>query len=430
MSKYHLFGTSGIRRIVDKSLFELIFNIGFYLGGEYKNVLAGCDTRTSSEPLKMMLKAGLRAVGAKVSDCGVLPTPTLAFSAKEFDIAAMITASHNPPEYNGIKIINPDGSAFDSQQRKKLQEKISLKPQGGVAWNEIGSRSLYQEAIKIHIEAIKKLLKNQKINARIVVDCGCGAGSLITPVLLKSMGCEVIQLNCDPSGFFPRVIEPVEANLGDLKKAVQKNGADIGIAHDGDADRMMAVDNRGNFIPGDKLMVLLALGTVTKEIVTTIDASMVLEEIGYSTIRTAIGDNYVSQELKEGGSFGGEPSGNWVFPEISLCPDGIYAAAKIALLASREDISELVAGIPSYPIMRGSVGNNRKEIRTILRNLKKLNPVSIKDTDGIKMKFDDGWLLVRPSGTEPKIRITAEARTWVRVNELYEHALKAIKQEV
>jgi len=262
------------------------------------------------------------------------------------------------------------------------------------------------------------------------VDCGCGAGCLITPMLLKSMGCEVIELNCKPGGFFPRGIEPVEDNLGDLKRAVIKHKADIGIAHDGDADRMMAVDNRGNFIPGDKLMVLLALGTGSKEIVTTLDASIVLEEIGYDTIRTAIGDNYISQELKEGGIFGGEPSGSWVFPEIPLCPDGIYAAAKIALLAAKEDISELVADIPSYPIMRGSVSSNGRDIRIILRSLKKLKPVSIKGTDGIRMEFDDGWLLVRPSGTEPKIRITAEARTRSRVNELYQYALKAIKQEV
>jgi len=132
MSNYHLFGTSGIRRIVDKSLFELVFNVGYFLGGEYKNVLTGCDTRTSSEPLKMMLKAGLQAAGARVCDGGVLPTPTLALSAKKYEIAAMITASHNPPEYNGVKIINPDGSAFDSQQREKLQEKISLKSPGEV----------------------------------------------------------------------------------------------------------------------------------------------------------------------------------------------------------------------------------------------------------------------------------------------------------
>jgi len=426
MSNNRLFGTSGIRRIVDKSLFELVFNIGFSLGNGYKNILTGCDTRTSSKSLKMMLLAGIQAAGADVSDCGVLPTPTLAFSAREFDIAAMITASHNPPEYNGIKIINPDGSAFDEDQKIRLEEKISSGSSREVVWNKIGNSNLYKDAIKLHSESIEKLLNHQEIKARVVLDCGCGAGSVITAVLLKSMGCEVIELDCQPSGFFPRGIEPIEANLSGLAKAVCQYSADIGIAHDGDADRMMAIDNRGNFIPGDKLLILLALDIGTKEIVTTFDASMVVEEIGYDVIRTAIGDNYISQRLKEGGRFGGEPSGSWVFPEISLCPDGIYAAAKIALLAGRENISELIREIPSYPIIRGSIDNCYKEIHDIEQNLKRLNPLSIKDTDGIKMEFDDGWLLVRPSGTEPKIRITAEARTDTRANELYKYAVDAI----
>jgi len=425
MTNNHIFGTSGIRRIVDKSLFDLIFKIGFSLGNSYKNVLIGCDTRTSSKPLKMMLAAGLQAAGADVSDCGVLPTPTLAFSAKEFDIAAMITASHNPPQYNGIKLINPDGSAFNEKQKQKLEEELSSKSPGEVAWNKIGTGNIYKSAIKKHTEGIRKLLDNREINARVVLDCGCGAGCLITPMLLESMGFEVIKLNCQPSGFFPRRIEPNEANLSGLIKAVKQHNADIGIAHDGDADRMMAVDKRGNFIPGDKLMILLALDIDSKEIVTTFDASMVIEESGYDVIRTAIGDNYISQKLKEGGRFGGEPSGSWVFPEISLCPDGIYAAARIAMFAVREDISEMIREIPTYPLIRGSIDNSNRKIHAMEYGLKKLNPINIENTDGIKMEFDDGWLLVRPSGTEPKIRITAEARTEARANELYNFALKS-----
>ena len=262
------------------------------------------------------------------------------------------------------------------------------------------------------------------------MDAGCAAASLVTPCLLQKLGCEVVALNCSPGGFFPHGIEPVEANLGDLMRAVKEHGADLGIAHDGDADRMMAVDDRGRYITGDGLLAIFARVVGKKDVVTTLDASMAIEEMGFGVRRTRIGDTYVSEELKKGGDFGGETSGAWIFPNISLCPDGIYAAAQIVAIASQQRLSELVDSVPRYPLLRGNVNSDGVVISRLETSLMAMKPLSVSDIDGIKLNFKDGWLLVRASGTEPKIRLTAEAKSEARVRHLYDSGLRAIKNSV
>ncbi|MBA7528848.1 Phosphoglucosamine mutase [subsurface metagenome] len=210
-------------------------------------------------------------------------------------------------------------------------------------------------------------------------------------------------------------------------RATREFGADLGIAHDGDGDRMMAVDDKGRFIPGDKLIALFAQGVGAKEVVTTIDASMVIDEMGFSVTRTRVGDNYVSEELKKGGDFGGEPSGNWVFPNISLCPDGIYAAAQLVAMAGRQKLSQLVDSIPRYPLLRGNISSEGVVMSKLGRRLKAMEPLSVSNIDGIKLNFEDGWLLVRASGTEPKIRVTAEAKGEARVRQLYDEGIGTIR---
>ena len=289
---------------------------------------------------------------------------------------------------------------------------------------------VYSTAVEKHVSRILESFP-AGIKLSVVVDAGCGAAYFITPYLLSRLGCEVTAINCYANGIFPHDVEPIEANLGDLMNAVKDSGADLGIAHDGDADRMMAVDDRGRFISGDKLLAALASASNTTRIVTTIDASMSIEERGIPVARTRVGDPYVSEELKKGGSFGGEPSGAWVFPEISLCPDGIFAAAQIASIASRRRLSELVDEIPVYPVMRGSIPGVIPDLQRLVQKLKKqLNPVSIDDIDGFKLIFQDGWLLVRPSGTEPKIRLTVEAKSQNQASLYYAKALETIKSAV
>ena len=412
--------------MADKSLMQLALKIGLAVGNVYRNVAVGCDTRTSSQAMKHALISGLLTAGSRCYDNGVIPTPTLAFAAREFNAGVMITASHNPPEYNGIKLLNPDGSAFDSYQRKQTEEMVLDDSLGAAPWQEIKDSSIYNGAIEQHIERILQDFPTG-LKLKVVVDSGCGTACVITPYLLTKLGCEVVGLNCYPSGFFPHDIEPTEANLGDLIKATRELGADLGIAHDGDGDRMMVVDDRGRFIPGDKLLAIFAQEVGAKGIVTTIDASMAIDEMGFKIIRTRVGDTYVSEELKKGGGFGGEPSGSWVFPNISLCPDGIYAAAQVVAIASRQKLSPLVDNIPHYPLLRGSIRSEGIVMSRLEQRLMAMSPLLVSNIDGIKLNFEDGWVLIRASGTEPKIRITAEAKSEARLRHLYDNSLRIIK---
>jgi phosphoglucosamine mutase len=420
-----LFGTSGIRRIADRELVELALKVGMAVGNLYESVVVGCDTRTSGGAMKHAFVSGALAAGSRCCDIGVLPTPTLALAAGEFKAGAMITASHNPPEYNGIKLVNPDGSAFDAEQQKQIENLVSNDSLAAAGWDKINQSTAASQAVSRHIEHILHNIP-ERFELKVVLDCGCGAASVITPDLLKKLGCEVIAINCFPTGFFPRAVEPTEDNLRDLMRVTNELNADLGIAHDGDADRMMAVDDKGRFIPGDKLLVLFARQAAAKKVVTTVDASMVIDESGFDVVRTPVGDTYVSDELKKGGDFGGEPSGSWVFPDNSLCPDGIYAAAHLAAIASEQKLSGLIDDIPQYQILRGSVSSKGVVASELEKRLIALEPVSINRIDGTKLNFKDGWLLIRPSGTEPKIRITVEAKSEARLRQLYDDGVEAV----
>jgi phosphoglucosamine mutase len=419
------FGTSGIRALFNKDLVDLAFRVGLVVGKKYGNIVIGTDTRTSRDVLKHAVISGLLASGAACRDAGVTPTPTLAYAARDFDAGVMITASHNPPEYNGIKLLNPDGSSFTCSQQEKIEEAIVDSSLDTASWEDVRLCGLYEGAVEKHIDFILAHFPD-KLKLKVVVDAGCGAASEVTPPMFVRLGSEVISLNCIPDGFFPRGIEPTATNLEELCRKVKETGADLGIAHDGDADRMMAVDDRGEFIPGDKLLAIFAHALGVKDLVTTLDTSMAVEEMGSRVRRTVIGDTAVSEELRNGGEFGGETSGSWIFPEISLCPDGIYAAARLAAIAAEQKLSELVDSVPSYPLLRGSTASNGVDMSHLELRLNALKPLSVSNTDGIKLSFSDGWLLIRPSGTEPKIRITTEAKTDAIARKLYDSCLQAI----
>jgi phosphoglucosamine mutase len=424
-----LFGSSGIRTVFHKELLNIAFRAGLAVGKQYGNVVVGTDTRTSRDAVKHAVISGLLASGARCSDAGITPTPTLALTTREFQAGVMITASHNPPEYNGVKLLNPDGSSFDLLQQAQVEGAILAESYEVAGWEEIKSCGVYEGAVKNHIDSIVSHFP-EKLAIKVVVDAGCGAASEVTPRLLQRLGCEVITLNCYHSGFFPRVIEPAAANLPELCRVVRDSGAACGIAHDGDADRMMAVDDRGRFVTGDVMLAVFALALGVKEVVTTLDASMNIEEMGFKVRRTRIGDTWVSEELKKGGHFGGETSGAWIFPVISLCPDGIFAAAQVAAIASRQKLAELVDAVPVYPLVRGSVDSKGMVLSRLESKLMALKPDATSNTDGIRLSFADGWLLVRPSGTEPKIRLTAEAKTEARARQLYEDGLQAVKDSI
>lgn len=430
-----LFGSSGIRGIANSEVTpELALNVGKALGTLYSGTIAiGSDPRSSGQMLKSAIVSGILSAGASMVDAGMVSTPTLAYAARKRECGAMITASHNPPEYNGIKLWNPDGSGFGIRQSGEIEGLMDSGKFHSARWDEIRAVEFDPGAVEDHKNAILSAV-GQAQGAKVVLDCGCGAGSTITPHLLREMGCSVIALNSQPDGFFPaRPPEPTNANLSALKKAVADSGADIGIAHDGDADRMCAVDRNGNYILNDLLLAFFAKFEKAKKIVVPIDSSMALEDYtGAKVLRTKVGDVFISEMLKEsGGDFGGEPSGTWIFPKFSYCPDGIYAAARMAKLASEMDISEELKRIPSYPMMRGKVvcanEKKKKAMEKMRKALLSMPHRSMNDTDGIRIDVDEGWLMVRPSGTEPIIRISAEAREEAAARKLYDFASATVK---
>lgn len=426
-----LFGSSGIRGIANKEITpELALKVGLAIGSMNKTCVIGRDPRTSGEMIEHAVISGLLSSGCSVTRLGMVSTPTLAFAAKNYDCGIMITASHNPPEYIGIKLWNSNGMAFDTEQQDDIETIIKNEKWKIARWKSIGKVN-QTSAIEEHADFI--LGKVSRASLKVVVDCGCGAASNIAPYVLRRMGCNVITLNSQPDGFFPaRNPEPVEKNLEVLKKAVVASGSDLGIAHDGDADRMMAVDNQGRFVEGDKLLAFSGKREAKKSIVVPVDTSIMVDDIlkGRKIYRTKVGDVYVAEELKKrNADFGGEPSGSWIFPKVSLCPDGIYAAARLVEIVNNEGkLSAFVDELPSYPMIRGALqcSNEKKEnaMKKIAIVLKKLGFVN--EIDGIRVELENGWILVRPSGTEPKIRITAEARSGVE--ELYKKAEKIVKE--
>jgi phosphoglucosamine mutase len=424
------FGSSGIRAIFSDKLLETAFQVGVAVGKMYCSVVVARDTRTSGDAMKKAVISGLQAAEAKCADAGITPTPTLAYITREFDAGIMITASHNPPEYNGLKLLNPNGSSFDSLQQKMIESTISGISPGIQGLNPGGHKepsAVYTGAIEKHLNGISAAFP-EKLKVKVVVDASGGAGSQVTPRLLEKLGCEVVALNCTPGGNFPRGSEPSEENLKELCQKVKETGAAVGIAHDGDADRMMAVDEKGRYIPGDKLLAILIKAVGAKDVVTTLDASMAVDEMGLKVRRTKIGDTWVSEELKKGGDFGGETSGAWIFPQISLCPDGIYAAAKIVSIAAAHQLSELVDAVASYPIFRCNMNSEGLNFPVMESRLLSLKPRAVNKIDGLKLDFKSGWLLIRPSGTEPKVRITAEAKTEKSAREYFDIGITAVKK--
>jgi phosphoglucosamine mutase len=429
-----LFGSSGIRGLINKEIStELAINLGEVIGTVHKRVVLGHDPRTSSHLILHALASGLLSTGCEVFIAGMVTTPTLAFAARNFDSGVMVTASHNPPEYNGLKFINPDGSGFNVEQMQEIEDMVAEKKISKAKWESIKNIIPYQNAVEEHIESI--LGKVNKMNLKVVVDCGCGAGSTITPYLFRKLGCEVITLNCQPDGFFPgRKSEPTQENLSSLMKAVIHNEADLGIANDGDADRMVAVDEKGNFVGGDALLTLFAKFEVKKSVVVPVNASMAIDEIvgNAKVIRTRVGDVFISESIKKhNADFGGEPSGTWIFPSQSLCPDGIFAAARLAELICKETLSSQISALPKYPREKGTLDcpNNRKPevLDLVKKRLLELDIKEISTDDGVRFQLDRAWVLVRASGTEPKVRITTEAESKEEAKRLYDKVYEIVK---
>ncbi len=427
-----LFGSSGIRGVIGQDFTpDLAVSISEAVASMNHEIVLGRDTRTTGQMVSQALIAGATSMGASVHDAGMVSTPTLARAAADFDCGIMVTASHNPSQYNGVKLWNPDGSAFDTPQMTEVENRIGNRMEGK-SWRHVGKTYQLEGAVESHVEAIVKAMGSA--TAQVVLDCGCGGTFEVSPRALRTLGCRLTTLNCQADGHFPgRTSEPTEDQLQDLKELVLKKKADVGIAHDGDGDRMVAMDDKGRFIDGDRLIALFASSLKSQGVVAPMDASMVLDDLVGKVVRCKVGDVYVAEALKQHSlDFGGEPSGTYIFPQQTYCPDGVYAGALLAKMASEQRISDMVDALPSYPAKRTShqfEARARKDVEARLSEAAShLDCDRVLTLDGFRAEYPDGWFLVRLSGTEPKLRVAVEARDRAEVERLSEIAADMVRR--
>ena len=434
-----LFGTNGVRGVTGREMTpELALTIGKALGRMRNGRIAvGRDTRTSGETLCYALKAGLLATGCDVDDCGILPTPALQYIVREgYAGGAMITASHNPPEYNGVKIIEPDGTEMGDDETLQLEDLIFGPSLPLVPWNHVGKERQLPHLLGRYIEGIiNKFPDLPGKGMTVVADPGSGPACITTAKILEGLGCRVLTLNGIMDGTFPgRMPEPSVEGLKNLADLVVSSGASFGVAHDGDADRAVFVDENGRFVEENAEFAVVAQAICRQKkgvIVTPVSSGQIIEEtvrIEGSTVRyTPVGSIYVARTMRsliEEGEpviFGGEGNGGLIFPDHQFCRDGgMTAAMMVSLIASsKKKLSELVSQLPQRSIIKDKIAAERGA--EILARLPLQYPDSRIDlTDGVKIFDNDAWALVRASGTEPIIRIIVDAKTPAAGTALYD----------
>jgi phosphomannomutase len=419
---------SGVRGFVPESLtpevcLDFAKAFGTYLGTK-KKVVVGTDSRASSEIIKGIVLAGLLSTGCEVIDIGIAPTPTIGVMVRQLKAAGgvIITASHNPLPWNGLKFVRDDGIFLNEAEAKKLIAIYEAKtfhtaPGGTVATN--------LSAIDIHLHKVLQALKPQKMHYKVALDCCNGAGSVACVKLLKKLGCLVVAINCDLTKPFPHDPEPVPKNLTELGELVRKTNAAIGFAMDSDADRLAIVDEHGQPIGEELTLTLAAQYLLGKKrvkgatIVTNLSTTMALDDVakaaGAKLIRTKIGEVHVAEKIKESKALvGGEGNGGVIYPAVGFNRDTLSGITLILQLmaASKKTVAKLVAALPSYVIVKDKVAClTQSEAANFILKTKRLFPKkNLVLTEGVKAVFPDGWVHIRASNTEPIVRIIAEGK--------------------
>jgi phosphoglucosamine mutase len=434
-----LFGSSGIRGLANVEVTPLLAQrVGAAIASQFDGgaVLIGRDTRLSGEMLEAALTSGIVSCGFVAGTLGIVPTPVVAWLTREVEAEAgvSISASHNPPQYNGFKVFSSTGMAYTEEQQGMLEKFIEDGAFRTSGWDRVG-RVEALDVWRHYVDALVQEIGFEK-NWRVVCDLFNGATCTIVPEVFLEVGCEVALINAQPDSRFPAGNpEPNEQSLKRLGQMVRTLGADIGFGFDGDGDRMMTVDERGGVPSPDRVLAAYARHVVEENgggvVVTHVGASMCVEEavkgVGGSTVRTKVGDVHITEAMKEHGAvFGGEPVGSWVHPDIHLCPDGVLSALK--LMAALEDegktLSEFIGDIPQYVTLRAKIECPDKAKGGVVNAISTTYDDEFDDindtstVDGVRLELDDSWVLIRPSGTEPIFRITVEAHDMERAKEL------------
>jgi phosphomannomutase/phosphoglucomutase len=443
-----LFGTNGVRGVVNSKEMDPLFalRLGMAIGTFMKGqVMIGTDARTSNEMIKSACASGLMATGCNVLDCGIIPTPTLQYAVKTGKVAGgvVITASHNPPEFNGIKTIDKDGTEMSRENEEAIEKIYHERSYVRADWTRIGRLAAHATAVERYIGGIISkvdVAAIRKAELRVAVDCSNGAASFVTPKLLERLGVKYVTLNADPNGAFPgHNSEPTPENTKDLVELVKSGKFDFGFVHDGDADRTIFIDENGRYLYGDRSLAIVARHVCSQKkgrlVVTTVGGSMCIEDAvkmaGGSVIYTKVGSPIVARAMMEkGGVFGGEENGGLIFAEFQYCRDGAMAAAKmLEIVAMEGKLSEVNDRIPQYcqcKVKTACPDESKQKVLTELSS--SAEGRRIDTTDGVKIFFDEGWVLLRPSGTEPIFRIYSESKTRAKAEQLAEDYKKRVEK--
>jgi phosphoglucosamine mutase len=448
----NIFGTSGIRRVFQnysesdvmltpQMALDVGLAMGTYLNGK-ANVVIAKDIRTSALPIEYAFISGLVSTGCDVKTLGIITTPTLAMSLRYLnaDAGVMITASHNTPEYIGLKFWNPSGMGYVSQQEEEIEKIYNDKAFLNINWDEVGKVTNVEHINDIHIKDIKDRIKFDGSNLNVIVDPGNGSGCDIVPKLLSAYNVNIMTINAQMDGKFPgRHSEPSKENLIQLSKFLKTSDQDdIGIALDGDADRVIFLDEKGEIVDPIRLLALMALDyykrykdRIPKEklkVATAVNSSSLLADAlrpyGCEVIYTEVGDIKVAEAVKEHGGFlGGETSGTYIWPRTHLGPDSIATIAKVLRMKaeSGKKLHELLKDIPNYPYYSTNFKLKRdipftndinqkiiKEMQEIMDSKGK-EVLNLNKMDGVRFDYNDGWILIRRSGTSPYLRIAGES---------------------
>lgn len=440
-----LFGTDGIRGVANVDLTpEFVLKVGKagakYLSSDNRakvRILIGRDTRPSGEFISSALVSAILSCGVNVLDAGIITTPAVALIIKilGLDGGIVISASHNPVEDNGIKFFAKEGQKLTDHQEKSIEDYIlsEIPPENDSCRSaEVGRYSVLENAYGLYCGYLENVFKVNLSGIKVALDCANGAASILAPLVFKKFNADVVALNCDTGGnLINRGCGATNPDF--ISRATVDSGADIGFAFDGDADRVIACDRKGRILDGDIIIGFCAIdmlqkGTLTNNcVVTTVMANLGFEKVlskkGIKIYRTNVGDRYVLEKMTETGCvLGGEQSGHIIFRNISPTGDGILSALEFlnAILGNSYDLGEIINLIPKFPQVL-------KNIKVRDKN-KILGSGSVKET--IKQVetrlIDRGRLLVRPSGTEPLIRVMAEAES----QELAEDSVRTVVESI
>src|SRR5436853_3755850 len=424
-----LFGTNGIRGVVGETITsEYAYGVGSSVASHFKSekILVGRDGRTSSQMLAEGAVGGILARGNGVEDCGVITTPGLQFLAKISTAPGIvITASHNPPEYNGFKVVDSDGIEIPREKEERIENLVTKDPRN--VSRIPGQREQRVLPLEPYLSSIKSYVRKEKLTSRlkVAVDTGNGVSSLTTPVLLRRIGCRVVTINDNVDGRFPgRNSEPRPENLGPLSTLVRQEKATFGVAHDGDGDRAVFVDETGAVQSGDNSLTLIADEILKTnpgdKVVTPVNSSMSVAEVARRrkgrVILTQVGSMHVARTIvREKAILGGEENGGIFYAPHQPVRDGERATVSIlnSILDNRMPRTQLMARLPNFLMANGNRQCPDEKKNDVMKRIRQRLGNRVTSTiDGIRVDIKNrGWFLVRPSGTEPLIRIYVEGKT-------------------